>query len=183
MTALASRGQLRMSLLRYALVTVPFVLLLGTVSGRISNAGDGNPWFTALAKPDFMPAGWVFGAAWTILYILLGLAFASLLHARGARWRGPAIALFLLQLVLNYFWSPLFFGWHQIGWALVLIGVMIALAAVLIVLLWRIRRVAALLILPYFAWLGFAALLTFSIWTLNPDPEVAPQPVTTDIVL
>ena len=87
MTGLASRGQLRMSLLRYALVTIPFVLLLGTVSGRIGNAGEGNPWFAALAKPDFMPPGWLFGAAWTILYILLGLALAMLLHARGAHWR------------------------------------------------------------------------------------------------
>jgi benzodiazapine receptor len=184
MTALASRGQLRLSLLRYALVTVPLVLLLGTIFGRISNAGSDNPWFAALAKPDFMPAGWLFGAAWTILYVLLGLALALLLHARGARRRGRAIALFVLQLVLNYFWPPFFFGWHQIGWALVLIGATIALTIVLIVLLWSIRRLAALLVLPYLAWLCFAGMLTFSIWTLNPDPaEVAPQPATTDIVL
>ena len=184
MTGLASRGQLRMSLLRYGLVTIPLVLLLGTISGRIASAGEGNSWFTALAKPDFMPPGWVFGATWTILYVLLGLALAMLLHARGAHWRGPAIGLFLFQLVLNYAWSPLFFGWHQIGWALLLIAAMIALTVALIVLLWGIRRVAALLLLPYLAWLCFAALLTFSVWTLNPDAgEVVPQPVTTDIVL
>ena len=184
MTALASKGQLRMSLLRYALVTVPLVLLLGTVSGRMANSGYGNPWFDALAKPGFMPPGWVFGVAWTILYILLGLALAWLLHARGARWRGVAIGLFLVQLAMNFAWSPLFFGWHQVGWALALIGAMIVLSVPLIVLLWGIRRVAALLFLPYLAWLCFAALLTLSIRTLNPDAgEVAPQPATTDIVL
>ena len=184
MTGLASRGQLRMSLLRYALVTVPLVLLLGTVSGRIANAGDGNPWFDALAKPAFMPAGWVFGAAWTVLYILLGLALAMLLHARGARWRGAAIALFVVQLVVNYAWSPVFFAYHQIGLALALIGVMIVLTVLLVVLLWWIRRVAALLLLPYLAWLCFAALLTVSIWQLNPGAaELVPQPASADIVL
>src|SRR5215213_2125258 len=99
MTGIASRAQLRMSFLRYALVTVPAILLLGTVSGRASGAGAGNAWFEALIKPDFMPPGWLFGAAWTILYILLGLALAMILHARGARGRGLAIGLFLAQLL------------------------------------------------------------------------------------
>ena len=172
-----------MSLLRYALVCVPLVLLLGTISGRIAGAGSGNPWFDALAKPGFMPPGWLFGAAWTILYLLLGLVLAMLLHARGARWRGAAIALFLLQLLANYLWPPLFFGFHQIGWSLALIAAMIALTVVLTVLLWWIRRVAAMLMLPYLAWLGFAALLTASISALNPEARVAPQPASTDIVL
>ena len=184
MTALASRAQLRMSLLRYALVTVPLLVLLGSIAGRMAGAGEGNRWFDALDKPAFMPPGWLFGAAWTLLYILLGLALAMLLHARGARWRGPAIALFLLQLLANYFWSPLFFALHQPGWALALIGVMIALAVVLIVLLWWIRRVAALLLLPYLAWLCFAAALNASILSLNPNAgEVAPPAASTDIVL
>ena len=69
MTGIASRSQLRLSFLRYALFTVPAVLLLGTISGRIANSGYGNPWFDALTKPAFMPPGWVFGAAWTLLYI------------------------------------------------------------------------------------------------------------------
>src|SRR5215210_222228 len=106
MSEIASRGQLRMSFLRYALVTVPAILLLGTVSARISGSGYGNAWFDALAKPAFMPPGWVFGAAWTILYILLGLALAMILHARGAHGRGAAIAVFAAQLLLNFAWSP-----------------------------------------------------------------------------
>jgi len=184
MTALASRGQLRMSLLRYALVTVPLVLLLGTVSGRIANSGYGNPWFDALAKPDFMPPGWLFGLVWTILYILLGLALAILLHARGAQRRGRAVGLFVVQLLLNFAWSPVFFAWHRIDWALTLIGAMIVLTLALVLLLWPIRRSAALLMLPYLAWIGFAAALTFAIGQLNPNAsEVAPQPVTTDITL
>jgi translocator protein len=172
-----------MSLLRRALVTVPLVVLLGTISGRIAGAGDGNPWFDALAKPGFMPPGWLFGAASMILYILLGLVLAMLLHARGARRRGAALALFLLQLLAHYLWPPLLFGFHEVGWSLLLIAAMIVLTIILTVLLWWIRRGAALLMLPCLAWLGFAALLTASIASLNPDAQVAPQPPSTDIIL
>ena len=184
MSGIASISQLRMSLLRYVLFTVPLVLLLGTLSGRISNSGYGNPWFDALDKPAFMPPGWVFGVAWTLLYVLLGFALAMLLHAHGARWRGPVIGLFVVQLLANYLWSPLFFALHQVGPAFILIVVMIALTVALIVLLWRIRRLAALLLLPYLGWLCFAALLTGSILSLNPDASrVAPAAPHTDIPL
>ena len=183
MTALVSRAQLRMSFLRYALVTVPLLVLLGAISGGIAGAGEDNRWFAALAKPDFMPPGWTFGAVWTALYILLGFVLAMLLHAHGARRRGPAIGLFLVQMVANYAWSPLFFRFHKIDAALELIGAMIVLTVALIVLLWTIRRVAALLMLPYLAWLCFAAALTASILSLNPGAELAPQPASADIVL
>jgi tryptophan-rich sensory protein len=184
MTALASKSQLRMSFLRYALFTVPLVLLLGTVSGRIANSGYGNAWFDALQKPAIMPPGWMFGAAWTILYILLGLSLALILHARGARGRGPAVALFVLQLLLNYAWSPIFFAYHEVGAAFWTILAMILIAAVTAALFWRIRRVAALLMLPYLAWLCFAALLTWQIGLLNPNAaELAPGGSTTDIAI
>ncbi len=184
MTALASKAQLRMSLLRHALVTVPVVLLLGTLSGGISGSGEGNAWFEALAKPDFMPPGWVFGAAWTILYVMLGLALAMLLHARGARRRGRVLALFVVQLAINLAWSPLFFAFHQVDWALAAIGAMVVLTGALIVLAWSIRRLAALLLVPYLAWLCFAALLTAEIRAGNPDADaLVPQPASADIVL
>ena len=183
MTAIASKGQLRMSLLRYALVAVPLVVLLGTVAGAVAGADDGNRWFRALAKPDFMPPGWVFGLVWIILYALLGLALAMLLHARGARRRGQALGLFGVQLAANYAWPIVFFAFHKVDLALMLIGGMIALTAALSVVLWSIRRVAALLLIPYLAWLCFAAMLTMSIGALNPDAEVAPRPASTDITL
>ena len=184
MTALASRSQLRMSFLRYALFTVPLVLLLGTVSGRIANSGYGNAWFDALRKPAIMPPGWVFGAAWTILYIFLGLALALVLHARGARGRGLALGLFVLQLILNYAWSPIFFAYHEVDLAFWTILAMIAISAVTASLFWRIRRSAGLLMLPYLAWLCFAATLTWQIGALNPGAaELAPGGSTTDIAL
>ncbi len=184
MTALASRSQLRMSFLRYALFTVPAILLLGTVSGRISNSGYGNAWFDALEKPAIMPPGWAFGVAWTILYVLLGLVLALVLHARGARGRGPAVALFLVQLLLNFAWSPIFFAYHEVGAAFWTIAAMILLSLAAAVLFWRIRRAAALMMLPYLAWLAFAATLTWQIGALNPQAaELAPEGMTTDISL
>jgi benzodiazapine receptor len=182
LTAIASRGQLRMSFLRYALVTVPAVVLLGSLSGQLANSGYSNLWFAALDKPGFMPPGWVFGAAWTALYVLLGLALAMLLHARGAHHRRLALLLFLVQLACNYAWSPLFFAFHQTEAALALILVMIGLSAAIAALSWWIRPSASLLLIPYLAWLCFAAALTLEVIRLNPDAdELVSEPPGTDI--
>ena len=184
MTGIASKSQLRMSFLRYALVTVPAVVLLGTVSGRISGSGYGNAWFDALEKPAIMPPGWAFGAAWTILYILLGLAVALILHARGARGRGLALGLFGLQMLLNFSWSPIFFAAHRVGLALGVILAMIVLTVGCAILFARIRRNAALLLLPYLAWLCFAAWLNWQVLVLNPEAEaLVPQTGSADIRL
>ena len=173
-----------MSFLRYALVTVPLLVFLGSVSGRLANSGYGNPWFDALVKPGFMPPGWLFGVAWTLLYLALGFVLAMILHARGARGRRPTLVLFLAQLALNYLWSPLFFALHQAVPALVVILAMIGLSAAAAALLWWIRRPAALLMLPYIAWLGFAAALNFEIVRLNPNAaELVPGGVSADIPL
>ena len=184
MTEIASRSQLRMAYLRFALFTVPAVLLLGTLSGRAAGSGYGNSWFDALAKPSFMPPGWAFPVAWTTLYILLGLSLAMILNARGARGRGIAVTLFLVQLALNYSWSPIFFAAHKVGLALLVIVAIIVLTAVTAWLFARIRKAAGWLLLPYLAWLCFAATLNYQIGRLNPDAErLAPGTSGTDIAL
>jgi tryptophan-rich sensory protein len=176
MNEIASIGQLRLSYLRWALVTVPAIVFLGFLSGQFANSGYGNRWFDALQKPAIMPPGWAFGVAWTILYTLMALAFAMVLHARGARARGIAILLFLVQLAMNLAWSPLFFRAHQVGDALVLILALLAVVAVTTLLFWRIRRLAGVLLLPYIAWLAFASFLNYEIGRLNPDAETLVAP-------
>ncbi|MFK4792035.1 TspO/MBR family protein [Sphingobium sp. ZW T5_29] len=176
MNEIASPGQLRLDYLRWALVTVPAILFLGFLSGRIANSGYGNRWFDALEKPAFMPPGWAFGAAWTILYILMGLALAMIIHARGSRGRGIAILLFLAQLVMNLLWSPLFFRAHQVDNAFILILLLIATVAATTLLFWRIRPAAGLLLLPYLAWLAFASVLNYEIGRLNPQAETLVAP-------
>ena len=184
MGEIASPSQLRMSFLRWALFTVPLVVLLGIASGRLSGSGYGNPWFDALAKPEIMPPGWVFGLVWTILYVLMGVSLAIILHARRARGRKAAITLFVVQLALNLAWSPLFFGAHRVGAAFWLGVALVIFAALTTMMFARIRQSAGLLMLPYVAWLVFAALLTFEIHRLNPDAEMlAPGGASTQIAL
>jgi translocator protein len=176
MNEIASPGQLRMSYLRWALFTVPTTVFLGFLSGQAANSGYSNRWFAALAKPDFMPPSWAFPVAWTLLYIMLGLAIAIILHARGAKLRGVAIALFLVQMVLNYAWSPLFFRMHMVPEAFGVIVAMIVLSIIIAWLFSRIRMGAALLMIPYIGWLCFAASLNFAIDRLNPDASTLVVP-------
>jgi len=183
LSEIASRQQLRLAFLRWAIVTVPLILLLGFTSARIAPAGSQNRWYAMLAKPAANPPDWVFPVAWTTLYILMGLALAMVLHARGSRLRGPAIALFAVQLLVNLVWSPLFFGMHQVGWALVVIALMFVLALVTTLAFGRVRPVAAWLMVPYLAWVAFAGLLLFQIDRLNPHAEtIAPSSASTQVI-
>ena len=153
---------------RIALITVPVMVLLGSASGWLSNSGFGNQWFDALAKPSFMPPGWLFGVAWTILYILLGLALAIALAEPPSPRRKLGLTLFFIQLGLNFAWSPIFFGLHQIGLAKIIIYLMAVLAAAAAGQFLRLRRPAGLLMIPYLTWLIFAAILNATIQNLNP---------------
>jgi benzodiazapine receptor len=168
---IASKGQLRMSFLRWAIFTVPLILLLGFASGRSVPSGSENTWYMALVKPAMTPPGWLFPVAWTTLYIPLGLAVAIILHARGARGRALALALFAVQFVLNLAWTPLFFGMHQVGAALIVIVAILIVATITTVLFGRIRSLAAWLMVPYLVWISFAGALTWQIGQLNPDAE------------
>jgi benzodiazapine receptor len=180
----ASKQQLRMAFFRWAIFIVPLVLLLGSLSGLLGASVDDIGWYAALKKPGFTPSAWIFGLAWTLLYILIGFAFAMIVAARGARGRGVAIVLFVVQLALNLAWAPLFFGGHMVSAALALIGVMILFVAVTTLAFVRIRPWAAALMLPYLAWLTFAAALNFSIDRMNPNAEtLAPGRAHTQIHL
>jgi len=176
MNEIASQGQLRMSYVRWALFTVPAIVFLGFLSGQVANSGYGNRWFAALKKPEFMPPAEVFPIAWTILYIMLGLAVAFIIHARGARLRGPAILLFVVQLIANFMWSTVFFRMHLVMEAFWLILIMFLLSAVTAFLFARIRIAAAVLMLPYLGWLIFAAMLTQGIYQLNPNAARVVEP-------
>lgn len=171
MRELASKDQLRLAYLRWAMVTVPLILLLGFASGRTAPSGDENAWFMALEKPAIMPPGWAFPLAWSVLYILMGLALAIVINARGSRKRAPALILFVVQLLLNLAWTPVFFGLHQVVTALVIIAALIVSVALTIRLFWQVRRTAGLLLLPYLAWICFAFVLLYQIHQRNPDAQ------------
>jgi translocator protein len=179
MTEIATPGQLRMSFVRWALVTVPTLVLVGSLSGALSNSGFGNGWFDALILPDIMPPGWLFGLVWPILYAMLGIALAMILHARGAPGRGLAITVFAVQFVANLCWSPLFFAMHQISAAFFLILFILAAAISTTFAFGRIRKAAAWLMVPYMVWLSFASILNYKFDQLNPDAETLVPPAAT----
>jgi translocator protein len=149
-----------------ASVAVPVIVGLGFLIGWLSNSGYGNPWFDKLAKPAAMPPGWAFGVTWTILYILMGLALALIVGADSHRRRG-AILLFLAQLVLNYSWSPIFFGFQHIEIGLAVILAVLLITGATAIAFAKIRPLAGWLLAPYLVWLSFATFLNFEIWRLN----------------
>ena len=153
---------------KLAVVTVIAIELLGGLSGWLSNSGYGNGWFDALQKPSFMPPGWAFGIVWPILYALLGIALAMILAEPPSPRRRVALVLFFAQLALNFAWSPIFFAGHDISLAKIVIFIMAATAAAAAGQFLRLRRAAGLLMVPYIAWLVFAATLNAAIEQLNP---------------
>jgi translocator protein len=184
MGQIASKQQLRMSFLRWAMVTVPGIIFLGFLSGKLSNSGYGNRWFDALSRPSIVPPGWVFGLVWTILYLLMGIAVALILNARSARGRGLALGLFALQLLLNLAWTPLFFAAHQVTFALILIVTLLFAAIGTTFAFARVRKAAAWLLVPYLVWLSFASILNFQIDRMNPNAEtLVPEGRSTQILL
>lgn len=123
-----------------------------------------GPWYEALAKPSFTPPNAVFPVAWTVLYVMIGLAGYFAWKAEGI---GAAVGVWLLQLILNAAWSYVMFGRHEIGLALAVLAALWLSIAAFIALTWRSSRLAALLFVPYLLWVSFAALLNFEVWRLN----------------
>lgn len=171
MTTLASRAQLRASFIRWALFIVPAVVLLGFLAGQLAGTGEGDPWFDALVKPEFYPEASLFGIVWSILYVMMGLAFALVCSAWGARGRGIAIIAFIVQFALNLAWTPVFFGQHEITYALYLIVALNVAILITMVLFFRVRKMAAVLLIPYLAWTIFAGYLNYEILQLNPEAD------------
>lgn len=125
-------------------------------------------WYAGLLKPPFNPPAWLFGPVWILLYASMGIALALILESdRRTPGRRAALSFFFIQLLLNALWTPLFFGfkWLLIAFCeILLLEVMILLTAKRFL---RIRRAAGLLLLPYAAWVAFAAVLNLSLWVLN----------------
>lgn len=125
-------------------------------------------WYALLNKPSFSPPNFVFGPVWLILYTLMGISlFLIWQKGLGRRDVKSAIIVFLFQLFLNSLWSIIFFGFKGIPGALLIIGLLWLMILLTIIKFYSLDRRAAYLLLPYLAWVGFAAILNFSIWSLN----------------
>jgi len=144
-------------------------LIVGTTA-TIFTEPNIPTWYAGLIKPEFNPPNWLFAPVWTALYILMGIAAARVWKKQASEGRkGVTIELGFwgAQLVLNFFWSAIFFSLHLLQAALVEMGALWLLILTTMVLFWRRDRIAGLLFLPYLAWVGFAFLLNLFIWRLN----------------
>lgn len=122
-------------------------------------------WYQSLATPSWTPADWVFGPVWTALYAAMAVA-AWLVWRSWGRY-DTALLIFTVQLGLNVLWSALFFGLQSPGAALVEIVILWLAIAATVVAFWRRSRLAAALMVPYLAWVGYAAALNLALWRLN----------------
>ena len=138
--------------------------ILGSLSTR-NAVGD---WYANLNKPSFTPPGWLFGPVWTALYVLMAVS-AAIVWDKGLDKAAVriALALFLVQLILNGLWTPLFFGLRMPLVAFIEILLLWVAVGLTILVFARVSLAAAMLLMPYILWTSFAAVLNLSIWLLN----------------
>lgn len=133
-------------------------------TGVIFKPGD---WYLSLEKPGFTPPNWAFPVVWTSLYIMMALAGGRAVSA-GGPLLGLGMALWAVQIAFNTLWTPVFFGAHRIRLGMAIIILLWLLVAADMVVMWRIDRLAGMLLVPYLAWVTVAAALNAGIWRLNP---------------
>ncbi|MBU3942939.1 tryptophan-rich sensory protein [Patescibacteria group bacterium] len=120
-------------------------------------------WYTGLQRPFFSPPNWIFGPAWILLYILMGIS-AYLIWQKGDK---QSLRLFWIHLFFNATWSIIFFGLQSPFWALLNIIIIWLFIIILMIKFWKINRWATYLLVPYFLWVSFASILNYFIWYLN----------------
>ena len=157
----------RLSPIAAALLSGAVVFVAATI-GNLATMPAIPTWYAGLVKPSFNPPNWLFGPVWGLLYAMMAVAFWRVLRQPVEEpARAAAIAAFLVQMTLNALWSVAFFTAQNppLGFA-VIAALWIAIVAT-IALFARLDRVAARLLVPYLAWVSFAALLNGAIWRLN----------------
>lgn len=142
-------------------ILLPF---LASAIGGLFTSTSVSTWYIALNKPIFNPSSWVFGPVWTILYLLMGISFYLLWIKKNDKL---SFILFGLQLSLNSLWSVLFFGLKNPLFAFIEIIFLWLVILFMIIRFYKISKISAYLNIPYILWVSFAAVLNFSIYTLN----------------
>lgn len=149
------------------IISITVCLAVGGISGYFTSS-EITTWYATLNKPDFNPPNWIFAPVWTTLYIMMGIAFALVWNSSVSDViKNKAIFFFIVQLVLNFFWSILFFHFHLTGIAFIEIILMAIFILLSIISFHAISRIATYLLIPYLCWVSFATVLNFAIWRLN----------------
>lgn len=139
---------------------------VGALSGWLTREGT-DVYAQTIVQPPLSPPGWVFPIVWTILYALMGIGAARIYLAPPSQERSRGLNLFIAQLVVNFFWSPIFFNAQAYGFAFVWLLLLWSLVLWMILTFRKVDFLAAKLQIPYLVWLTFAAYLNFGVWLLN----------------
>ncbi|MEN9524952.1 MAG: hypothetical protein RLZZ256_336 [Bacteroidota bacterium] len=148
------------------LLSLIIPLAVGGISGFFTVSAIPG-WYQTIQKPSWNPPNWVFGPVWTTLYVLMGIAMYLIWTQPRTEQRQRALYLNATQLILNFFWSLIFFNLHAIGWALIEIIILWVVIVQTMFAYDRVYKPAAWLLLPYIVWVTFATILNGTIWWLN----------------
>ena len=136
-----------------------------SVIGGLATVSFKEPWYSTLIKPSFNPPDWVFAPVWTILYLMMTIAIWSYWHSKNKDMN--TVYIYFIHLVFNSAWSIVFFVYHNIFLALIVLLILISLILVLIVRFRRVKKMSSYLMVPYLLWTIFALILNVSILILN----------------
>ena len=139
-------------------------------TGAIFRPGD---WYKQLDKPRWRPPDWLFAPVWTVLYVLIAVSGWLVWHEAGFSGAALPLGVYALQLLLNAAWTPIFFGLHRPGLAMVEIAILWGSIVATMLLFHPVSAAAAWLLVPYLAWVSFASALNFAIWRRNPATSAA----------
>lgn len=149
------------------IVSIAIPLIVGGTSGFFTVTGV-ESWYQTIQKPSWNPPNWIFGPVWTTLYVMMGIALFIIWKSDAAEnLKRNALIVFGIQLILNFFWSFIFFNQQSPGWAFAEIAVLWLAIFATIILFAKINKTAAWLLVPYISWVSFAAILNYTIWKLN----------------
>jgi len=124
-------------------------------------------WYETLNKPAFTPPASVFAPAWAVLYTFMFISFVIFLVTKTDEDKTQGIALFLTQLIFNMLWSPVFFYWKNLSLSLIIIVLLLAFLLATIISFFKVSKIAALLLIPYFLWVCFATYLNYGFMIMN----------------
>ena len=144
----------------FALVTYSASLV-----GSIVTINFKEPWYSLINKPSFNPPSWIFAPVWTILYLMMTIAIWLFWHSKNKDMN--TIYIYFIHIIFNTTWSAVFFGFHQIFYALLILLILTSLIAILIIRFRRVNITSFYLMIPYLLWCCFALILNFELILLN----------------
>jgi tryptophan-rich sensory protein len=144
----------------FALVTYSASLV-----GSIVTINFKEPWYSLINKPSFNPPSWIFAPVWTILYLMMTIAIWLFWHSKNKDMN--TIYIYFIHIIFNTTWSVVFFGFHQIFYALLILLILTSLIAILIIRFKRVNITSFYLMIPYLLWCCFALILNFELILLN----------------